>query len=113
MMSDRRYGADEHNSDYERGREDERRTGEAPMSNVTPIQHAMIAGLAEYIDPAGLETYGLLGIRCGSHLVAGSLSRVVRTENTITATVTYWLDDDAPVDGPVSAKVAAEWLGAG
>ena len=37
-MSDRRYGADEHNADYERGREDERAAIVAYLRNLPPMR---------------------------------------------------------------------------
>lgn len=50
-MSDRRYGADAHNTDYERGREEERaaivawlRDGTEPFSSAWVLSECIVSG---------------------------------------------------------------------
>ena len=56
-MSDRRYGPDEHNADYERGREDERA--------------AIVAWLVGYGLPQVANHWPVIDIERGEHLHAG------------------------------------------
>ncbi len=61
-MSDRRYGADEHNADYERGREDER------AAIVAWLRHQGKHMWAGDVLDATFD-YAALDIENGEHLV--------------------------------------------